>query len=529
MRAPVTVTGDRAEVRFGDFGLDAYDLFLRVKALPEKQLAWDWRPGTYTVTTPARFARILDPAVVLPERAGLPLATHLFDYQAWITCRAIDAKRFACWADTGLGKTPIFLEWARQVAALTGGRVLIMSPPSVIDQTCGQAEQFYGAHLALERPRTREDMAAWCRSPGPGIAIAGYPKMIAGKLDDLRRLAGLALDESSVLKTGGGVIKWNLIHSARGIEYKLSCTATPAPNDTMEYASQAAFLETIRHGDEVLWTWFRRGKDGEWYVKPHARGSFYAWMSSWSVYLRDPARFGWRDVLAGLPEPEWITEELPVTPAQAEAMHDVVSAATGALFAVRMGVRERGKLAQIARGFLYSGSAAARTMTRIESAKPPRVAEIARQEVAAGRPVIIWTVFDEEAAIVRGLIADLNPVTVDGGTPEADRPALLASFTHGDAMVLISKAQVGGYGLNLQRAKSMIFSGFDDSQERMYQAVRRSYRFGQSDPVRVFIPYVPELEGLMIENVRAKERRFMAEAARQEAEYLRVLNDGGAV
>ncbi|HMG64798.1 MAG TPA: helicase-related protein, partial [Streptosporangiaceae bacterium] len=157
--------------------------------------------------------------------------------------------------------------------------------------------------------------------------------------------------------------------------------------------------------------------------------------------------------------------------------------------------------------------------------KPGRVAEIARQEVRAGRPVIIWTVFDEEAAIVRDLLADLNPVTVDGSTPEAARPALLASFTEGDAPLLISKAQVGGYGLNLQRAKSMIFSGFDDSQERMYQAVRRAYRFGQTDRVRVFVPYVPELEGLMFENVQAKERRFAAEAAAQEDEYLRVIEN----
>ena len=67
-------------------------------------------------------------------------------------------------------------------------------------------------------------------------------------------LAGLVLDESSILKSGGGTIKWNLIHSAKGIEYKLSCTATPAPNDVMEYASQAGFLEKIRSEGQVLWT-----------------------------------------------------------------------------------------------------------------------------------------------------------------------------------------------------------------------------------------------------------------------------------
>ncbi len=371
-------------------------------------------------------------------------------------------------------------------------------------------------------------MAAWCCGPGGAIGITNYEKLIPGDLTEMRRLGGLVADESSILKTGGGTIKWNLIRSARGIEYKLSCTATPAPNETMEYASQAAFLETIRHEGEVLWTWFRRDKRGEWSVKPHARPSFYRWMASWSVYLRDPARFGWRDVLAELPEPEWIEERLPLTAEQQDAMYGVLSAAGCGLFAHSLGVRERAKLAQIARGFVYDGTGPARTAKRIPSAKPLRVAEITRQEAAAGRPVIVWTVFDEEAAILAELLADLGPVTVDGATPEAARSGLLGRFLTGGAPVLITKARVGGYGLNLQRAQAMVFSGFDDSAERMYQAVRRAYRYGQTGKVRVFVPYVPELEGLTYTNIRAKERRFLAEVQAQETEYLQVIKQEAA-
>ncbi len=527
-RTAVVLRGDNAEVEFGSFGLDAYETFLKVKQLPEKHLAFDAFTGTYKVTTPARFAHILDPSMSAPVRPALPLASHLFDYQAWVDRRALEAKRFACWLDTGLGKTPILLEFARQVVARTGGRSLILSPPGlVLEQTCEQAARFYGEGLRIDRLATRGAVAEWCARPGPGLAITNYEKLIPGEIGEMRRPAGLIADESSILKTGGGKIKWHLIRSARGIEYKLSCTATPAPNETMEYASQAAFLETIRHEGEVLWTWFRRDKNGDWSVKPHARPSFYRWLASWSMYLRDPARFGWKDVLAELPEPQWSEERLPLTAEQQDAMYSVLADSGSGLFAHSLGVRERTKLAQIARGFIYEGTGAARRARRIPSAKALRVAEITRAEAAAGRPVIVWTVFDEEAAILAELLADLEPVTVDGSVPESARSALLGRFLGGHAPVLITKAQVGGYGLNLQRAKSMVFSGFDDSAERMYQAVRRAYRYGQTDRLRVFIPYVPELEGLMFANIRAKERRFMDEVQAQETEYLQVIRDGG--
>jgi len=201
------------------------------------------------------------------------------------------------------------LEWCRQVAHLTGARVLILEPLAVIPQLIEEARRFYGDGLQIERLDSRERLIGWLKDPGAAIGIVNPEKFIAGQVPELRYLGGLAFDESSLLKTGGGVIKWNLIKSARGIEYKLSCTATPAPNDTMEYASQASFLEKLRTEGEILWTFFTRNKRGEWTVKPHARTAFYQFMSSWSIYLRNPAHFGWGDILATLPEPEILPPE----------------------------------------------------------------------------------------------------------------------------------------------------------------------------------------------------------------------------
>jgi len=513
----VVLDGNEARVTFERFDLEAYEVFLRCKAIPEKRLSINERSGAYTVSTPARFASMLDPALETEAAKPQALAGHLFDYQAFIVARALDAKRYAIWADTGLGKTAMFLEFGRHVVERTQLKVLIVSPLQIISQTRQQAEAFYGRSLPIEQIRTRAELARWCVAPGAALAITNYEKLIEGVLDELRLLGGLILDESSILKSGGGVIKWNLIKSARGIEYKLSCTATPAPNDTMEYASQAAFLEKLRNEGEILWTYFTRDKGGTWSVKPHAREAFYAFMATWSIYLRDPSHYGWADVLASLPEPEIIEHVYPLLPKQRRLMREIqISAGTGMFNHERMGVRERSKYMQLARGFIYEGTP--RQAIRIPSQKPHRVAAL-----------IVWTTFDAESAILASLLGKCDFELLHGETPEAQRQVIVDGFKANQFPVLISKPQLLGYGLNFQNCTSMVFSGFDDSYERMYQSVRRAYRYGQTRTVRVHLPYIAELEGMVFENLHAKEARFMAEAGEQEAAYLAAMRASGAV
>lgn len=541
MSDPVRIAGDLAVIEFDRFDLPAYDLFLRVKALPESRVSYDWRADQYTVTTPARFAPRLGVSEGVPERlADAWTATHLFDYQAWALVMALEAKRYALWLDTGLGKTAVYLEWARKVRVRTGGgKVLILAPLAVIPQTIAECQRFYPCELALHHITTRERLVEWCAGTSgddePPVAITNYEKFIPGEIPDLRLLAGLVADESSILKTGGGTIKWNLIKSARGIEYKLSCTATPAPNDAMEYASQAAFLETIRHEGEILWTYFhkndgKRGKHGKrrgggksgYVVKPHAKAAFYRFMASWSLYLRDPKAFGFGDILADLPDPEIIEERIAITDEQRAAMTGILAEHNAGMFGDQLGVTARAKLAQIARGFLYEGRNGSRSVQAIPSRKVARVAEIIVDEVNQGRQTLVWTTFDEEGALLHERLPETTGILDGSQTPE-QRQAILERFRAGELYALISKPALIGYGLNLQFVKSMVFSGFDDSFERTYQAIRRAYRFGQTESVRVFFPYVPELEGLMFENIRQKEARFLQEVAAQEALYKRAL------
>lgn len=530
MQDAITITPDgrSLNVRFDRYDLDAYALFLRAKRIPEAETHYDWRTDAYTVSAPARFARMLGVEPAGATAGWLPLATHLFDYQRWIVELALESKRFACWCDTGLGKTAIYLEWARQVSHLTGGRVLIFTANQVVPQVPEMAAEFYrdGDGLPIERIESRAALAAWCQADGPAIGITNHHKMVDGVLPELRYLAGVALDEASILRSGGGKIKWNLIKSCRGIEYKLTATATPAPNDAMEYASQASFLEKLRNEGEVLWTYFTRTKAGDWVVKPHAREAFYQFMATWSVYMRDPAHFGFADILSTLPPPDVQEYQIPLTEMQREMMNTyLVRLGKGMLTDDRMGVQERSKLAQLAKGFLYDNSGPKRLAALVDSNKPAFVAGLVRSEVAAGRQTLIATVFDEESSILAQELAGsgIRLGVLDGSMSDDARLSVLRNFRAGALDGLISKASLIGYGLNLQFCRSIIFSGFDDSFERMYQFIRRCYRFGQTETVHVHVPYVPELEGMMFSNVKQKEARFFADVEIQEAMYRKAM------
>lgn len=522
----INIAGETMTVDFSRWDLDAYRVFLQSKRLPEYNISYDWRRDGYELKAPSRFARIFGLPEPDPDRGLLPFHSELFDYQLSIVETALKAKRFAVWADTGLGKTFMELEFAIQVAHRTGGRVLTVAPLNIIPQTLEEAAFWYGYDIELTYLATREDLRRWCVN-GPGrLAIVNPDKFIprSGQpetVSEMQYLAGVVLDESSLLKAGGGVIKWALIKSCRGIEYKLSCTATPAPNDTMEYASQGSFLEKLRNEGEIIWTFFTRDREGNWKVKDHAKDAFYRFMSGWSIYLRNPAAYGFDDNLKDLPKPILLEHQVPITKEQMQEISMTEDAAgQSQLFghAGKLGVTQRNRYSQIAKGFVYTAPGRAR---RIASNKPGMVADLVRQDLAAGLQVLVWTVFDEEARTISELMADVEGLEVlEGKTPKKDRAAVIERFRKGKSRVLISKASLLGYGLNFQNCGSMVFSGFNDSFEQFYQAVRRAYRYGQTKPVRVHVPVVQELEGEVWRNVNEKQAKFERDVAICERNYL---------
>lgn len=542
---------DRMSVTFDRFDLDSYRLFLKCKVLPESDVQFDPRTESYTLTAPARFAALLGvtrPAV----REQFPLLPALFPDQAELVGQFLGCKRFALWCLCGYGKTICGLEGARQASLRTGGgRSLIVTTNDLVTQWLQEAAHFYGDSLPIVRLCTRQQLREWCehgtvngRPEAAKLAITNYEKFNPEKGDvanqvisEIKHLACIVLDEASRLRNSGGKQKWALIKSCKGIEYKLLLTATPAPNDLMEFASQAAFLEKMRSEGDIIWTFFTRNeKTHRWDVKPHARSAFFAFMADWSVYVHDPKRYGWRLDQPDVPPPEYRVVEIAATAEQLAEIPAAVASATttGQMSLVADGSEtnaiQRLKLSEIAKGFRYapatgkSGKPARKSkpeIHRIPSNKPTAVADIVRDELARGVQVLVWTVFDEETRILAEQLKGVPGVEVLTGAVKAkDRPAMIDRFKGGETRVLVTRAKMLGYGMNLQMCGAMVFSGFTDSFEDVFQAVHRAVRFGQTERVRVYFPLVRELEGDVMDNLDRKRGEYIASVREMETNYI---------
>lgn len=523
----VAINQDTISLTFNKWDLPEYEMFLKTKQLPEYDLSYDYTTDSYNITTHSRFAHILGIQGNITDHGWLPLADYLLDYQAFIVREALKAKRFAVWSYTGSGKTPMYLEFARQVLHRTDKKVLLIVPLNIMQQTIDMANTFYNNGLEIKRLDTRADLIKWCDDEKPEIGIVNPEKFIPRRgepesISEIKNCAGVVLDESSLLKTGGGVIKWALIKSCKGVEYKLSCTATPAPNDTMEYASQGSFLEKLRNEGEILWTFFKRDKEGNWKVKKHAEDAFYRFMAGWSIYLNNPKNYGFADHLKDLPDPVIKEYELSLTPEQREYIFHSNSTGQMDMFVnyEKLPMPKRIQYSEVAKGFIYGKNG--NDTKRIISNKPSFCADLIKNDVKDGLQSLCWTVFDEESAIMneQKQLEGLTKAVLTGKTKEKVRIEIIEQYRKGNIDVLISKASLLGYGLNFQNCGSMVYSGFDDSFEMFYQSMRRAVRYGQKKAVRVHIPFVPELEGTVWRNVKSKEERFLREIAIQEQAYI---------
>jgi len=388
------------------------------------------------------------------------LNEHLFDFQHAIVSWAVRRGRAAIFADTGLGKTLMQLAWADEVARQTNAPVMILAPLAVSEQTIEQGSTF-GIHV--ERHTGAEVF-------GPHIYITNYERMDA---IDFGSLAGLVLDESSILKSHDGKTRQKIIDAAQGIPYRLSCTATPSPNDFEELGNQCEFLGVMSR-TEMLATYFKNdtGDTGTWILKGWGASKFWEWMGTWSVVLRNPSDLGFDGARYELPPLQY---------------HEhVVETETlgGELFA-------RPAVSMLERRQAQRGSIEDRCKA---------LADVVNAET--GEPWLIWCHLNDEAELLRSLIP--GSVNVQGSDSPESKTKNLLGFAHGDVRVLISKPKIAGFGMNWQHCARMAFVGLDDSFEKFYQAVRRCYRFGQKRNVHVHI-FTAENEGQILANIRRKE------------------------
>lgn len=402
--------------------------------------------------------------------------------------------------------TLIFLEFAQaaqqDLAARRKG-VLMVSPLMVIQQTIDEARRFYPG-LDIEIVKS-SDIGKWARSCGGKIGITNYEAF--NEPFHPGEIGGLIPDESSMLKSHYGKWASGIVEVGRGLDWVLPGTGTPAPNDRIEYANHAVLLGQFPTVNAFLATYFvNKGQTSErWVLKEHALEGFYRSLSHWSIFLSNPATYGWKDNCGVIPPIETHIDDVPLTPEQ----RALVQKLTGKMVATKAGgISSRGSMGQIAKGN-YKGQ-------EISTEKPRFIRDLVGS--FGEESTIIWCRYNPEQDGMAKLFPDA--ANIDGKTKLADRLRMIREFQAGERRVLISKPKILGFGLNLQIATRQVFSTLQDSYEEYYQAVKRSNRTGSTKPLHVHIP-ITEIEAPMVETVLAKADRVQVDTQAQEEIFKR--------
>lgn len=378
----------------------------------------------------------------------------LYDFQRDIVHWALIKGRAAIFADCGLGKTPMQLEWAHRVNLHTGEPVLILAPLAVAAQTKAEGDKFGIPVTICESQADVTD----------GINITNYEKL---DKFNLGVFGGIVLDESSILKSFTGKLRNQIIEGFSATPFRLACTATPAPNDFMELGNHSEFLGVMARA-EMLAMFFVHdgGETSKWRLKGHAEDMFWEWMGAWAVFLNSPADLGYQAEGFNLPD---------------------------------LNVRQ----------LIADGSAVVtETMTLTQRRDARRETLEARCQAAAllanwsTEQWLIWCDLNDESARLTELIG--GAVEVKGADSSKHKTEAMLAFSRGEIRCLVTKPSIAGFGMNWQQCHNMIFVGLSDSYEQYYQAMRRCWRFGQTQAVNTYV-VISCKEGAVLENIQRKQ------------------------
>ena len=390
-----------------------------------------------------------------------PIHPMLFDFQKDIVIWALKKGRAAIFASCGLGKTIMQLTWADHICKYTNANVLILAPLAVTTQTKREGENI-GVNVNI--CRKQEDVT-------DGINITNYE--LFHKFD-MSKFSGIVLDESSILKNFEGKYKNLIVEVCSGIQYKLACTATPAPNDYMELGNHAEFLNVMKRSEMLAMFFVHDGKDtAKWRLKRHAENLFWEWLCSWAVMIDKPSDLNYSDNGHILPKLNIFEVFVSSNPTEEELF--VIEAET---------LQERQKARRVSIN--------------------DRILETQKIIGNSNESWLVWCNLNDESG---GVTKAINGVEIAGRHDLQYKVDNMIAFSNNEIKRLITKPHIAGFGLNWQHCHNIIFLGLSDSYESFYQATRRCWRFGQKNEVNVYI-ILSEREGSILQNIKRKEDDF---------------------
>lgn len=400
----------------------------------------------------------------------------LFDWQKMVVKWAVNLGKAALFAECGLGKTPMQLEWGRIIAEHVNGKVILLAPLAVAHQTVREGRKF-GIPAIYCRSQEQADNAA------ESIIVANYEML---EHFDASKYAGVILDESSILKAFSGTTRKLIQSTFEHVPYKLACTATPAPNDHLELGNHAEFLN-IMPGSEMISRWFINDtmEAGGYRLKRHAIKDYWRWVTSWAVCISTPSDLGYPNNSFALPELIINEHVVKVDQTRAFAQED--------------------KYGQ--RRIILDATQSATSMWKEKKETAYDRCSKAKEIIGddSTEPWLIWCDTNVEADILKEMFP--QAAEVRGSDSIAHKEKWLNAFSDEEVQIMITKADIAGFGLNWQHCTNQVFVGVTYSFEKTYQALRRSWRFGVKKPVTAHMILAESESGIM-QTLKRKQGEF---------------------
>lgn len=531
------INNNQAVYTINNFDLATYQDIIQIRQLPHYQVNTQRNRAHQPVETTISFDASHVQDFYQTHELPLSLTDGLFDYQQVICKVAFFKERYAIFADAGLGKTLVLWELARQVTA-NGSKAVMCVPLNILRQFEEMVIDFFPdcsqdsfVHLHNNKNMTLKEWSHY--DDVPKVAFINHEAFIRiesnrgyGKIDFF------GLDESSILKGGqggNGKIAKHLIRFVQNIRYRYAASATPAPNDRTEYAMTAWFLGKV-NSEKEFYTQYFTLQGSDYVLKKNAIKPFYNELASWSIFIRNPAAYGFENNLKDLKPWKEVYQQVDMTEEQEKLIHQWATKGKQRMLP-GMPIKprtmtERGKFSQVSKGFYYKrrANSSSNDTILVNSNKPQAVLDTVNKH--KGEQVLIWVTFDAEGNILEEIIKDAgyNVAHITGSTKEDKRIELIEQFRDGKIEVMISKPRILGFGLNFQFCRIAIFSGISDSYEQYYQAVKRLHRYGQKEQVLIYHIYT-QYEYVILANVLGKQKEMEQDFAYQERLYRESLYD----
>ena len=420
------------------------------------------------------YQEFLENKIDVAEETGFEISLdelnpNLLPHQKMMVRWAIKGGKRAVFAQFGLGKSCIQIEFCHQVTKKLGGKALIVMPLGV------KAEMEHDAvHiLGYEKPEYVRTMEEAMAAKG-NVLLSNYER-IRDNDWDLTYFTATSLDEASVLRSYGSKTFQEFLPKFKGVKFKMVATATPAPNRLKELIHYCGYLEIADTGS-CLTRYFKRDstKANNLTLYPSMAEQFWLFVSTWSLFVTKPSDLSesFSDKGYTLPEMTVDFKELPI-----EYGNTMDDSGQYTLFEeAGLGLKQ-----------------AAHVKRDSKQERLDKVLELLKEYVKCDEDqAVVWVNLNDEQTTLEKMMKH-NGITFSSltGSQSIDfREELMRKWKAKETQVLLTKPEMYAQGVNLQQCNRMIFAGISYKFEEFIQGIHRIQRFGQERHVYVDAIYM---------------------------------------